>query len=237
MIPGGVVMVAGYLLIYGALLVGGVLLTWWLWRQWRAFQGRPRRALPGWALLLVVIVSVYPIFIAVTLGSITLSDMQHERQEMRWKKRRNVELSESRPYGEITLPAGTVLNRIEHQIPGTEDSPISLDGVTQVRLPHPQTIAGAPTIAFHPAPATLELAQDHEFSYADGEHKGEIVTCEAGWLVVFDAPAERELETDLWEFGLPAAFFQPSRWRFKNCFSSSPIRVVILRHGTEMVVP
>lgn len=237
MLPGGVVMVAGYLMLYGAIAVGGGLVAWCLWRQWRAFQGRPRRPLPGWAVALAAILSIYPIFTGVTLLGILWSDRQHERQEMRWKPRRDVELREARQYGEITLPAGSVLNRIERQIPGTEDDPVDLDGVTALRLPQPQRIAGVQAIALHPMPATLELAEPHVFHPLEGPEKGQAVNCGAGWLVEFTVPPELEAGSDEWQHGMPAAWFQPSRWRFKRCFLSDPIRVVVLRDGVEMVVP
>ncbi len=237
MIPGGGAMVAGFLILYAAIAVAAWLLGWWLWRQWRAYQGRPRPPLPGWVLLLVVIVSAFPIFTGVTLAGILWQDIQHERQEMRWKQRRNVELREARVFGEITLPAGTLLNRREPQIPGTEDSPITLDDVTRVRLPQAQLIAGVKVIAFQTAPALLELAEPHVFVGEAGMEEGQAVSCEAGWLATFTVPPELEPDFDQGPSVLPAETFQPSRWRFKNCFAGDPIRVVVLRDGEEVSVP
>ena len=40
----------------------------------------------------------------------------------------------------------------EPRLPGTEDSPITMNGVTAVRFPQAQSVAGVPIIAFEVLP-------------------------------------------------------------------------------------
>ena len=113
------------------------------------------------------------------LIGMAIRDIKSQRAEDRWNQRSYLTLDEAKPLGEITLPKGSWVNRQEPRLPGTEDSPITMDGVTAVRFPQPQSVAGVPIIAFEVLPPVMELAGAHTFTRPTGQR----VHCEAGWLV------------------------------------------------------
>ena len=168
------------------------------------------------------------------LIGMAIQDIKSQRAEDRWNQRSYLTLDEAKPLGEITLPKGSWVNRQEPRLPGTEDSPITMDGVTAVRFPQPQSVAGVPIIAFEVLPPVMELAGAHTFTRPTGQR----VHCEAGWLVSFSLPSDRPApQWEEWQAGLPAAAFRPSGWAFRECFSGSPIAVLTLHNGEVRVLP
>ncbi|WP_375056863.1 hypothetical protein [Zobellella sp. DQSA1] len=223
---------AGALLILLAMLIGGVLLAWQGWRFWMAYRGTPRPPLSRTACLLVSVIAIYPVLSALMMIMIKIEDLRAQRAEYRWNQRTFFTLREATPFGDITLPAGSRVNRTEPRTPGVENSPITLDGLTRVRLPQPQIIAGMAVSAFEVLPAVMELAAPHQFILNSGAQRGQTVHCEAGWLATFTVPEDLAiaLHGDL-QAGQPAAHFRPSRWRFRSCFPDSPITILALRDG------
>ena len=234
MIPGGAVMVAGALFILGACLVAAGLLLWWLWRQYCAYRGRPRPPLHGGVLALVMLVSVYPIFVGVTLAGSYIHDIQQARYDLFWKKRRFFVLREAQQLGEIRVPAGSLINREDPREPGTdEDSPIPLTTVTAVRLAQPQRIAGVLANAFEVSPTVIELAEPYVFAREDGSEE----SCKAGWLATFTPPPDLLAIFQAWPPDWSPDTFQPSRWQFQDCFESDhPIWLLMLDGEQERVV-
>lgn len=233
MIPGGGgAAAAASLILMLAVLMAGVLASWWLWRHWCARQGRPRPPLSWTGRILAGAMLVYVVLCATLLAEVFIRDALSDRRELRWKARQYLTLSSPQPFGEIILPAGSLVNREEPRIPGTENSPITFERVTAVRLPRPLLVEGVAWQAFRVSPAVVELAEPASFRVLEGEDAGQMQHCEAGWLVTFhtpDAPSETvSAET--------APVFQPSRWRFRSCFDGGPLWVVTLRDGYEMSV-
>lgn len=113
--------------------------------------------------LLASALAIYPVAFVLMLFDIAIRDLKSQRAEERWNRRSYLTLDEAKPFGEITLTKGSWVNRQEPRLPGTEDSPITMDGVTAVRFPRPQSVAGVPIIAFEVLPPVMELASAHTF--------------------------------------------------------------------------
>lgn len=225
---------AGLLALLLALLLAGILLAWWGWRYAAARCGRPRPPLSWGGYLLASALAIYPVAFALMLIDIALQDLKSQRAEERWNRRSYLTLEAAKSFGEITLPKGSWVNRQEPRQPGTEDSPITMNGVTAVRFPQPQSVAGVPIIAFEVLPPVMELAGAHTFTRPTGQ----TVHCEAGWLVSFSLPPDKPTpQWEEWQAGLPAAAFRPSGWIFRECFSGSPIAVLTLHNGEVRVLP
>lgn len=174
---------AGLLALLLALLLTGILLTWWGWRYASARCGRPRPPLSWGGYLLASALAVYPVACALMLIGMAIQDIKSQRAEERWNQRSYLTLDEAKPFGEITLPKGSWVNRQEPRLPGTEDSPITMDGVTAVRFPQPQSVAGVPIIAFEVLPPVMELAKRAHL-YPPERPKGALRSRLAGHLLV-----------------------------------------------------
>ncbi|MEW7001999.1 hypothetical protein M5585_26670 [Serratia ureilytica] len=184
--------------------------------------------------LLASALAIYPVAFVLMLIDIAIQDLKSQRAEERWNRRSYLTLDEAKPLGEITLTKGSWVNRQEPRLPGTENSPITMDGVTAVRFPRPQSVAGVPIIAFEVLPPVMELASAHTFTRPSGQR----VRCEAGWLVSFSLPPDKPApQWEEWQAGLPAAAFRPSDWIFRECFPGSPIAVLTLHNGEVRVLP
>lgn len=155
--------VAGLVALLLALLLAGILLAWWGRRYAAARCGRPRPPLSWGGYLLASALAIYPVAFVLMLFDIAIQDLKSQRAEERWNRRSYLTLDEAKPFGEITLTKGSWVNRQEPRLPGTEDSPITMDGVTAVRFPRPQSVAGVPIIAFEVLPPVMELASAHTF--------------------------------------------------------------------------
>lgn len=167
---------AGLLALLLALLLTGILIAWWGRRYIAARCGRPRPPLSWGGYLLASALAVYPVACALMLIGMAIQDIKSQRAEDRWNQRSYLTLDEAKPFGETTLPKGSWVNRQEPRLPGTEDSPITMNGVTAVRFPQPQSVAGVPIIAFEVLPPVMELASAHTFTRPSGQR----VHCEAG---------------------------------------------------------
>ncbi len=165
------------------LLLTGILLTWWGWRYASARCGRPRPPLSWGGYLLASALAVYPVACVLMLIGMAIQDIKSQRAEDRWNQRSYLTLDEAKPFGETTLPKGSWVNRQEPRLPGTEDSPITMDGVTAVRFPQPQSVAGVPIIAFEVLPPVMELASAHTFTRPSGQ-RGALRSRLAGHLLV-----------------------------------------------------
>lgn len=226
--------VAGLLALLLALLLAGILIAWWCWRYVAARCGRPRPPLSWGGYLLASALAVYPVACMLALIGTLIQDIKSQRAEDRWNQRSYLTLDEARPFGEIALPKGSWVNRQDPRLPGSENSPVTMNGVTAVRFPQPQNVAGVPIVAFEVLPPVMELASAHTFTRPSGQ----TVRCEAGWLVTFFLPPDRPaVQWEEWQAGLPAAAFRPSGWTFRECFSGSPIAVLTLQNGEVRVLP
>ncbi|MGE0969650.1 hypothetical protein ACQFN5_06715 [Klebsiella sp. WOUb02] len=173
----------GLLALLLALLLAGILLTWWSWRYAAARCGRPRPPLSWGGYLLVSALAVYPVACVLMLICIAIQNIKSQRAEEHWNRRSYLTLNEAKPFGEITLPKGSWVNRQEPRQPGTEDSPITMNGVTAVRFPQPHGVAGVRIIAFEVLPPVME-AGERAHLYPPERPNGTLRSGLAGHLLV-----------------------------------------------------
>ena len=98
--------------------------------------------------LLASALAIYPVAFVLMLIDIAIQDLKSQRAEERWNRRSYLTLDEAKPFGEITLTKGSWVNRQEPRLPGTEDSPITMDGVPFFPPPPPPP----PFSPFKPTP-------------------------------------------------------------------------------------
>lgn len=176
----------GALLLMLASLVGLGLLAWWGWRLWHAYRGRPRRPLRVWQWIAAVVLSVLPIFTAVSLAGIAWQDYRLERQRAEEDRLRHVTLTGPAAWGDITLPAGS---HVERDMPdgGVEraDGRPDLRGLREVRFPRPVRVGELWVNAMSVSgQVVLELARPHRFAAHGGQPAED---CEAGHMAQFNA--------------------------------------------------
>ncbi len=141
-------------------------------------------------------------------------------------------------YGELLIPAGSLINRNDPFDHGEPNRPLALHGLQAVRFAQPVEIAGVWASALQTVPVKLELAQDqtvgplHRFDTASQSWVPHplvpALACKKGQLAVFQVP---HIAYDVQaEIGKPApdgpqARFLPSQWLFKGCENGPPISV------------
>ncbi len=141
-------------------------------------------------------------------------------------------------YGELLIPAGSLINRNDPFDKGAPGRPLALHGLEAVRFVEPVLIAGAWASALQTTPARLELAQDqtlgpvYRFDSASQDwipHKlVPALACKKGQIAVFQVPP---IAYDVQaEVGKPApdgpdARFLPSQWLLRACEKGPAIAV------------
>lgn len=152
--------------------------------------------------------------------------------------RQRFTLEHDHTYGELLVPAGSLVNRNDPFDKGERNRPVSLHGLEAVRFSQPVEVAGVWASALQVSPARVELAQDQRlgpiYRY-DAATKGWVVNklvpalaCKRGQVAVFEVP---HIPYDVQaEIGKPApdgpqARFLPSQWMLRNCEPGPAVRV------------
>ena len=149
-------------------------------------------------------------------------------------------------YGELLIPAGSLINRQDPFDQGEPGRPLALHGLAAVRFAQSVEVAGVWASALQTVPARVELAQDQTvgpvYSVSSRTQRWErnrvrpTMACKKGQIAVFqvphiahDAPAE---------VGQPApdgpeARFLPSQWMFRHCENGPPITLEPARTAAQ----
>ena len=141
-------------------------------------------------------------------------------------------------YGELLIPAGSLINRNDPFDKGEPGKPVALHGLEAVRFAQPVEIAGAWVSALQTTPLRLELAQDqtlgpvYRFDSASQSwvvHKiVPALACRKGQMALYQVPP---IAYDVKaEVGKPApdgpeARFRPSEWLLRACENGPAIAV------------
>lgn len=161
--------------------------------------------------------------------------VQHVRQ--RWQDSAPVRAARERfvlprdfQYGELHIPAGSLINRHDPFDKGEAQRPLALHGLDAVRFAQPVLIAGVWAQAMQLHPLLLELAQDQELGpvhrYDSARQTWELnpvapaLACKRGQMAAFHAPAiayDIRAELNQPPPDGPQARFKPSQWLFLRC--------------------
>jgi len=141
-------------------------------------------------------------------------------------------------YGELLIPAGSLINRTDPFDKGEPNRPLALHGLEAVRFAQPVEVAGVRASALQLNPVRVELAQDQRLGPIhryDATTQSWVVNklvpslaCRRGQAAVFEVP---HIAYDVQaEIGKPPpdgpqARFAPSQWRLRNCEAGSPVNV------------
>ncbi|CAN7611082.1 hypothetical protein [Acidovorax sp. LjRoot117] len=141
-------------------------------------------------------------------------------------------------YGELLIPAGSLINRNDPFDKGAPGRPLALYGLEAVRFAEPVQVASVWASALQVVPMRVELAQDQQIgplyrydnaSQAWVPHKLiPAMACKKGQLALFQVP---HIPYDVQaEVGKPApdgpdARFIPSQWLFRGCENGPAIAV------------
>ncbi|WP_287804078.1 hypothetical protein [Diaphorobacter sp.] len=141
-------------------------------------------------------------------------------------------------YGELVIPAGSLINRLDPFDNGAPVQPVSLRGLEAVRFSQPVLVAGVWAQAMQVLPMRVELAQDQRigplYRYNTDTKEWELnkvvpaLLCRQGQIALFQVP---QIPYDVQaEVGKPApdgpqARFLPSQWQFRNCENGPAIDV------------
>ncbi|MFN3438318.1 MAG: hypothetical protein ACK41V_11535 [Acidovorax sp.] len=133
-------------------------------------------------------------------------------------------------YGEILIPAGSLINRRDPFDKGEPQRPVALHGLEAVRFAQPVEIAGVWASALQILPMRVELAQDQRlgpmYRYDSASQSwvpNTVISgmaCKKGQMAVFQVPhVPYDVQA---EVGKPApdgpdARFLPSQWLFRSC--------------------
>lgn len=141
-------------------------------------------------------------------------------------------------YGELLLPAGSLVNRVDPFDRGEPLRPVALHGVEAIRFERPVRLAGVWASAIQMHPLRLELAEDGAigpvYRYDETTQRWALnkvapaLQCRKGQRAIYQVPP---IAYDVQaEVGKPApdgplARFRPSEWLFRSCESGAPIAV------------
>lgn len=152
-------------------------------------------------------------------------------------------LREDFVYGELTIPAGSLINRRDPFDKGEPGRPLALHGLEAVRFAQPVQVAGVWASALQTVPMRVELAQDqsigplHRFDGASQSWVPNTVVaalnCKKGQIALFQVPhIAYDIQAELGNPPPdgPQARFLPSQWLFRNC-EAGPAIAVEPAHG------
>lgn len=133
-------------------------------------------------------------------------------------------------YGELTIPAGSLINRRDPFDKGEPTRPLALHGLEAVRFSQPVQLSGVWASAMQTVPMRVELAHDQRigpFYRFDSASQSWVpntvvsaLTCKKGQIALFHVPhIAHDIQAEL---GKPApdgpqARFLPSQWLFRKC--------------------
>jgi hypothetical protein len=141
-------------------------------------------------------------------------------------------------YGELLIPAGSLVNRMDPFDKGEAVRPVALHGLESIRFAQPVRIAGTWVNALQIQPLRLELAEDGPvgpvYRYDEATQSWRLnkvapaLQCRKGQHAIYQVPP---IAYDVQaEVGKPApdgplARFRPSEWLFRNCENGPSIAV------------
>ena len=141
-------------------------------------------------------------------------------------------------YGELVIPAGSLINRNDPFDKGEPGRALALHGLEAVRFAQPVQVANVWASALQVSPLRLELAQDQQvgplYRFDNASQTwvpnkvAPALACKKGQLALFQVP---HIPYDVQaELGKPApdglqARFLPSQWLFRGCENGPPIAV------------
>jgi hypothetical protein len=159
----------------------------------------------------------------------------HDGATVRASRERFV-LPQDFQYGEILIPAGSLINRRDPFDKGEPNRPLALHGLEAVRFAQPVVIAGVSASALQVLPMRVELAEDQRlgplYRYDTASQSWAVntvisgVACKKGQIALFQVPhVPYDVQA---EVGKPApdgpdARFLPSQWLLRACEPGPPI--------------
>lgn len=139
-------------------------------------------------------------------------------------------------YGELVIPAGSLINRRDPFDKGTPARPLALHGLEAVRFAQPVQVAGIWASALQTVPVRVELAQDQTLGPVyryDSASKDWVLhkvvpamACKKGQVAVFHVPHiayDVQAEVGKPPPDGPQARFLPSQWLLRGCDNGPPI--------------
>lgn len=212
----GGIFLAVYLMTLVAIIITVVLLAWGVWRYTKAKQGKPRKPLSCSVRILVICLSLYPIWFGLTAIGTWYSGYQTDRARATETVRRNTPLNKSTHFGELEIKAGSLINRGDpHRFTDLPDQDPLLD-LEAVRFLEPTPIAGvlAYAMSVEGTSLTIELAEEYQIEAAELA-----LHCPVGYILMFPFPTS--WITDEQRIQPPYDWFTPSKWKATACFDST----------------
>jgi hypothetical protein len=211
------------LVLAAALLVYGVYARW--------MDAPHKWVLAPRALRLLVVVAV--LCNAVVLAQLYRMHSQQQSRESQAAARASRErfvLPQDFQYGELLIPAGSLVNRQDPFYRGDPAAPLALHGLEAVRFAQPVEVAGVWASALQTTPARVELAQNQTvgpvYSVNSRTQRWErnrvkpTMACKKGQIAVFmvpHIPHDVQAEVGKPPPDGPDARFLPSQWMFRHC--------------------
>lgn len=218
----------GVLLMPLSFMAGTGLLLWWGWRLWHLRRGQPRPPLRIWQWVLAVWLSILLFSTLLGLVQMVWSDHCQAQQLSRLQRLTHITLERPMAWGDITLPAGSHIQRDMPQgsADGTDGQP-DLRGLQEIRFPHPVPLGDiwVNALSVHHQ-VLLELALPHSFT-------GPVprtVRCEPGNMLQL-SPVERPTSFDRNLFPRRLNGLVLADWVFDACFVTTPIGVRYWKGG------
>lgn len=151
-------------------------------------------------------------------------------------------------YGELLIPAGSVINRRDPFDKGEARRPLALHGLEAVRFSQPVQVAGVWAQALQVLPMRVELAQDQRIGplhrYDTTMQQWNVnpvvpaLACKQGQIALFQVPHiayDVQAEMDRPPPDGAEARFAPSQWLFRQCENGPPVEVQPASQGTAPV--
>lgn len=205
-----------YLMVLLAIVIALLLIIVGLWRYRKAKQGKPLKRLSFTKKLVVIGLSLYPIWIGIMAIEVWYSRFRVDKARVAETVRRYTVLTESTRFGELEIKAGSLINRGDpHRFTDLVHRDSLLD-LKAVRFVEPTLIAGVQTYAMsvEGSSLTLELAEAHRLETVDFSG-----LCPEGYVLMLPFP-NGWIEDEL-RLQPPYTWFIPSQWNSTACFESS----------------
>lgn len=178
------------------------------------------------------------------------STRQDWKDSAAWRAtRERFVLAQDFQYGELLIPAGSLVNRQDPFDKGEPVRPLELRGLQAVRFSQPVLVAGVWASALQTLPMRVELAQDQRIGpihrYDSASQSWGVnplvpaLACKKGQIAVFQVPHiayDIQAELDQPAPDGPQARFLPSQWLFHKCEVAAPIAVEPA-HGGAAAAP
>lgn len=139
-------------------------------------------------------------------------------------------------YGELLIPAGSLVNRKDPFDTGEPNRALALHGLDAVRFAQPVQVAGVWASALQTVPARVELAQNQTVGPVyranpttqrwERNRARATLACKKGQIAVFQVPNipyDAQAEVSKPAPDGPDARFLPSQWMFLRCEDALPI--------------